>query len=843
MEAFVAIALLLMGGTWIAPLCVGLLATWWQRRRIGALERRVGDLEAALRALPSGTEPSRGTPALAPPAPEPSPEPPVSEVAPLAPEAPPGPSGPRPSGPSWTLPSPERVIVWVAAGLGGLAVVLTALLALVAVAERGWILPSLRVAAALVFGTGCWVAGTGLRGRAHPWLGSAVAGAGAGTLYGALWAGAGLYALLPQGVASAGMVAVTGVATLQAARRADRVLAWLGLIGGLLTPVLVSTGDNRPVPFFAYLTALASGLVAAAILRRWPDVILGTAAGAIGLHAGWAAQWYAPDQALVALGGAVALGLPFAVAAARRDPAVHLAGAVGAVGLALVALPWLGPIDPAFVDPRNGQVVLRRAPGAPWLTACAVAALPIPAWLAGRWRGHALGGVAGAIIATLATVAWGVAWWAADPVPPAAVAIAAVGPLLTGALATAGHWPSAQGLISLPTSAGALLLVGAASGRLDGPAFGVGVSAISILGFALARSARWGWVLPFTLLGAMLPMTVATASPEVLGLRWVLAPSLLLVAALAQVPLLLRWPRGARAPLATAALTGLAVLPPLHAVWAAGWGSAIVGALPLLLAAETLLAAAVLVRTHRVGRDDALFGLYVAIALFGLSAALPLQLQTRWLTVAWAIEVAGLAALARQVTHPLVRAFAVALAGIVGVRLLANPYALAWGTAGGWPVLNWTLYAWGVPMVCLLVAARVWPEDPPSLRRVPPLFAGIAILVGFALVNVQVAHAFQDAGPLELGGNGLFEGMVRSVSWATYGVGVLGVGGWRNERATRFAGFAFVLLAAVKVFAVDLWGLSGFARVGSVGGLAVTLLLAAFVFERLVRGHRAVEAR
>ena len=33
---------------------------------------------------------------------------------------------------------------------------------------------------------------------------------------------------------------------------------------------------------------------------------------------------------------------------------------------------------------------------------------------------------------------------------------------------------------------------------------------------------------------------------------------------------------------------------------------------------------------------------------------------------------------------------------------------------------------------------------------------------------------------------------------------------------------------------VDLWALSGFVRVGSVLGLGVTLLVAAFLFERLV---------
>ena len=115
----------------------------------------------------------------------------------------------------------------------------------------------------------------------------------------------------------------------------------------------------------------------------------------------------------------------------------------------------------------------------------------------------------------------------------------------------------------------------------------------------------------------------------------------------------------------------------------------------------------------------------------------------------------------------------------------------------------------------------------------------MAVGIGFALVNVQVSHAFQDAGPVELGGNGLMQGMVRSLGWAAYGVAVLVTGLRREGPALRLVGFAIVLAAAGKVFAVDLWSLSGFVRVGSLLGLGVSLLLAAFLFERLVLRRNA----
>jgi uncharacterized membrane protein len=268
-----------------------------------------------------------------------------------------------------------------------------------------------------------------------------------------------------------------------------------------------------------------------------------------------------------------------------------------------------------------------------------------------------------------------------------------------------------------------------------------------------------------------------------------------------------------------------------------GLGDPIIGVLPLLLGAGALVGAATLVRRHRAGQGSGPLALMIAVALAGLTAALPLQLNNQWLTVAWALEAAALAWLSRRLHHSLLPWGALALAVAVTLRLVLNPFALEYGGTAGPIILNWTLYTWGIPLLSLLVAARglTQSESERSLRRVAPgLLTLMAIAIGFALVNVQVSHAFQDSGPVLLGGKGLWQGMVRSLAWAGYGVLVL-IAGLRGEgRAVRFVGLAIVMLAAGKVFAVDLWALSGFVRVGSVLGLGVSLLVVAFLFERLV---------
>jgi uncharacterized membrane protein len=300
---------------------------------------------------------------------------------------------------------------------------------------------------------------------------------------------------------------------------------------------------------------------------------------------------------------------------------------------------------------------------------------------------------------------------------------------------------------------------------------------------------------------------------------------------------LLRRTSDARTTIA-AALAGPACFLPLYTAWEEAGGLHIIGLLPVLLGAVALVGALTLVRQHGARRDSGPLALFVGVTLLGVTAAIPIQLRDQWVTVAWALEAVAVAYVSRRLDHGLLRWTSVLLGLAVTVRLVANPWALEYASAGGLPVLNWTLYTWGLPAVSLLASA--WLLGPGERKRplVPDAVRlGLvlcAVAVGFALVNVQVSHAFQDSGPIELGGRGVWQGMVRSLAWAGYGIAILAAGTWRDHRVMRMVGFVVVLAAAGKVFLSDLWSLSGFVRVGSIAGLGVTLLVAAFVFERLV---------
>src|SRR5436189_6290192 len=63
------------------------------------------------------------------------------------------------------------------------------------------------------------------------------------------------------------MALVTAAAFLLAVRLDAQVVALLGMLGGFLTPVLLSTGQDAPVALFAYIVLLDAGLLAVALCQ------------------------------------------------------------------------------------------------------------------------------------------------------------------------------------------------------------------------------------------------------------------------------------------------------------------------------------------------------------------------------------------------------------------------------------------------------------------------------------------------------------------------------------------------------------------------------------------------
>src|SRR5262249_35111160 len=88
-------------------------------------------------------------------------------------------------------------------------------------------------------------------------------------LFATFFAAHALWHLIPAAVAFGLLALVTAVAVLLSIRRDSVFIALLGLLGGFATPMLLSTGENRPVPLFAYLLLPNVALPRAAARRGW----------------------------------------------------------------------------------------------------------------------------------------------------------------------------------------------------------------------------------------------------------------------------------------------------------------------------------------------------------------------------------------------------------------------------------------------------------------------------------------------------------------------------------------------------------------------------------------------
>lgn len=179
-----------------------------------------------------------------------------------------------------------KLFAWI----GGLALFLGVVFFVKYAFENNLIPPELRTAIGFVTGAGLLVGGVVVhRKPAYRVLAQTLCATGTLILYGVTFAAHTLYkfALFGSGTTFLLMVLITVTAFMLAVRLDALVVAILGMAGGFLTPVLVSTGYDNPLGLFGYIALLDAGLIAVAKQRRW---LFLTALGALGtviMQIGW----------------------------------------------------------------------------------------------------------------------------------------------------------------------------------------------------------------------------------------------------------------------------------------------------------------------------------------------------------------------------------------------------------------------------------------------------------------------------------------------------------------------------------------------------------------------------
>lgn len=158
--------------------------------------------------------------------------------------------------------------------------------------DRGWIGPAGRVTMAYLWGSVLLVAGDRFRKKEMETFGLYLLGGGIAVLYFATFAGFQIYGLFDQSLAFSLMVLVTMFAGTLSVIYDTKWLAVLGIIGGFLTPVLLSTGQDNQIVLMTYMTILNIGLLGIAFHKRWDLLnILGFVFTYL-LYSGWFGSHY-----------------------------------------------------------------------------------------------------------------------------------------------------------------------------------------------------------------------------------------------------------------------------------------------------------------------------------------------------------------------------------------------------------------------------------------------------------------------------------------------------------------------------------------------------------------------
>ncbi|RLB50512.1 MAG: hypothetical protein DRJ42_18675 [Deltaproteobacteria bacterium] len=379
-----------------------------------------------------------------------------------------------------------------------------------------------------------------------------------------------------------------------------------------------------------------------------------------------------------------------------------------------------------------------------------------------------------------------------------------------------------------------------------------GALLFQLVGSLDAARLHGAWLFALHFVAAIVLTIIAWGDPRLAGQQGALvfagtvAAFLLALAAPHLSPRLLRDPWAHRA----AAVAGPLFFLALHRTFDVSFGDSAVGVLPLGLAAAALgalvLAKGQLSATDPARRVSIVW--FAAVVAGFVTLAIPLQLDREWITVAWALEGAALIGLYVRLEHPGLKYIGVALLTVVTVRLVANPYLLDYHMRAELPGVVWLSYTFLVPAACLIAAHFImWRHGPRLMtawersffnpkHRIPARGAAIAsIVVIFVYLNLVVFDLFGTGPSLTIPTDHMMaRDLTTSLVWALYGLSLLALGVGIRSTGLRAMSLALFLLTAAKVFLYDLSHLEDLYRVGSLVGLAMSLIIVSLAYQRFV---------
>ncbi len=901
MEFLFLLGLLLLAIPIIA--IIALVMAVGLRDQLRRMQARLAALEGRLAAAPPApqTGQRRETPAEpvppapvheAPPAVEPRPQPEGPAEPPARAPEPEPPAASAPPVPAHGAAAPvrmsleERLGTQWAVWIGGVALALGGLFLVRYSIEQGLLGPRVRVVlggvlAAALIATAEWLRRTermtGMPGLPSANIPSILTAAGTIVAYGDIYAAYALYGFLEPAAAFI-MLGAVALATLAAALLHGPALAGLGLVGAYATPLLIVTERPNYWALYIYLAFVTASAFALARIRIWrwlavtaitlgvlwtfPGVALATV-DALGAHIFHVAAGFSLAAILIVAGflfgpdaepgridrvssaalSAYLIALACLVIASRHDP-LALAAFVLLVA-ATVAVSWHSESSVAAVPVAALLVTLVMtrwalnldlehlvAPSGP-----VAGVVPEPERAAYGWH-IALAIGFGLLFGLTGYFAQG-----RSPRPAVPLLWSAAGVFTPIAMVAALYYRIAEFAQSAPFAGIALLLAAlfatatetlsrrAPRPGLAGASAVFATGAIAALALALTMALEKGW----------LTVGLALLVP---GIAWISLkrplPALRVLAAAVVVLVLARiaWePRIIGSDIGTTPifnwlLYGYGI--PAAAFWLGGTllrrraddaPSRVVDSGAILL---TVLVAFLEIR-HYVYSGD-VYRQSTGLAELALEVCVGLAMTI------------GLERL-RQRTNNIVHNIAAlliaafTLLGIVGLAVGENPVFT--GEPVGGRFVNLVLLGYAMPAILAGTLALI------SRGVRPPRYSATAAVIAVALalgyLSLEVRRLFRGEVLAPWSHVTDAEQYTYSVVWLVFGVLLLAIGVQLRSQAVRLASAAVVTLTVLKVFLIDMHGLTGIYQALSFMGLGVVLLGIGWLYQRLLfpRGRGA----
>jgi uncharacterized membrane protein len=222
--------------------------------------------------------------------------------------------------------------------------------------------------------------------------------------------------------------------------------------------------------------------------------------------------------------------------------------------------------------------------------------------------------------------------------------------------------------------------------------------------------------------------------------------------------------------------------------------------------------------------------LHVALATGFLAVAIPLRMETHWITIGWFIEAGVLLWIADRTETEFLRALAIAALGLGVVRLLFfdNFHTVLL-------FFNARMATYGVAIAVL--AGLVWHAQKRDADRLWSALPIVAInLLALVALTAEVSDFYSQKMTsglwVEIHGLRLARDFTYSALWMGYGAALLVLGFNKRSAFLRWQALILIAVTVVKVFAYDVSELEKGYRILSFIILGALLLGISFVYQK-----------